>query len=88
MSDHQNIILPPGHSIVTHQDGTIEVVAGGERLTKTLAFRITPTEFVSLQPFIDTFPNGSVTTAMRWLIDQPVVRDEIRRRVTASRTPA
>lgn len=81
-------ILPPGHSIVTRPDGTIEVVADGERLTKTIAFRVTPTEFVALQPFIDTFPNGAVTTAMRWLIQQPAVKEEMRRQVAASRTPA
>ena len=87
-SDHPDIKVPYGHTIVVGEDGAIEVVATGERLTKTIAFRVTATEQVALLPFFESFPNGSMTTAMRWLLDQPTIKAEMAARVAASRIHA
>lgn len=87
-SDHPDIKVPYGHTILVGEDGAIEVVATGERLTKTIAFRVTVTEFVALMPFFESFPNGSMTTAMRWLLDQPAIKAEMAARVAASRIHA
>lgn len=86
MSDNAPIIVPAGMEIITHPDGTLEVVASTEIRSKTIAFRLTPTELVNLQPFLDTFPEGSATQAMRWLLAEPGVRALMVVRVASTRS--
>lgn len=76
-----NIILPPGFVLIDNPDGTQEVVAMGERLNKTVAFRVTASEYMALLPFFEAFPGGRGSVALRWLVSQPEVMDVIRRKV-------
>lgn len=78
--------VPPGFKVVEAPDGTVEVVKGDERLSRTVSFRLTPSEYVELMPFIDTFTNGSVTEAFRWLMADPAVKSAMTRRVQSSRS--
>lgn len=79
------IVLPPGYHMVTKQDGTTAVEPTGEVLTRTVAWRVTPTDYADLKVFFETFPNGSVAQAMRFLMDHPEVRAVMASRVAASR---
>jgi hypothetical protein len=84
----QRVKIPPGTTLITHEDGTLEVIANGERLSKTVAFRVSPSEYVELIPLFETFTNGSVTQAMRWLLQEDEVRRVIADRVGRFRSPA
>lgn len=88
MSDAPHIKIPPGHVLIEQPDGSFEVIASGEKLTKTIGVRVTPSEFVDLMPFMETFPNASMALGMRWLLAHPTVMAAMAERVAASRSPA
>lgn len=88
MTEVPNIKIPAGHLLVEQGDGSFEVVASGERLTKTIGFRVTPSEYVDLLPFMETFPNASMAHGLRWLFSDPAVRAVMAARVAAFRSPA
>lgn len=72
MTDQPRFELPPGFRLEATQDG-YRVVPAGERNTKTVAFRTTPTEYMRLMSFVDTFPTRQWGDAFRWLLSQPAV---------------
>lgn len=75
-----NITLPPGFRLVETPTGMV-VEPDGERLTHTVAFRLTPSEYLELLSFFEVFSGGRGSEALRWLLAQPEVRDVITRRV-------
>lgn len=81
------LVIPVGY-ILVERDGEWVVERSDERLSKTVAFRLTPSEWAELMPFFDSFPSGSVTTAMRWLLSQEEVRVTTARHVALSRSNA
>lgn len=52
-----------------------------ERLAHTVAFRLTPTGYLDILPFFETFESAQGSEALRWLLDQPEVQQVIRNRV-------
>lgn len=55
-----------------------------ERLSHTVAFRLTPSEYLKVLPFFESFDGGKGSNALRWLLDQPEVLRLMRDRVEAS----
>lgn len=49
------------------------------KLTHTLAFRITPSEYLELLPFFETFETQG--EGFRWLLSRPEVQELMARRV-------
>ena len=49
------------------------------KLTHTLAFRVTPTEYLNLLPFFETFETQG--EGFRWLLNQPETQALMVRRV-------
>ena len=49
------------------------------RLTHTVAFRLTPGEYLALLPFFEQFERGG-SEGLRWLINHPEVQEVILRR--------
>lgn len=76
-----NVSLPPGFNMVETSPGVWQVIPTGERLTKTVAFRLTPSEYLSMLPFFEVFPDGQQSLALRWLMTQPEVQELISARV-------
>lgn len=77
--------LAPGLQARQLDDGSIYVEQSGERKDQTVAFRVTATEFVQvIQPFVESFPQRQFSVAMRWLLDQPEVKELIERRVRSA----
>lgn len=69
----KQIQVPSGFTVIEHDDGSVEVVRTGVKLCQTVAFRVTAQERAAMQPFIDSFPDGSTSEALRWLICHPAV---------------
>lgn len=67
------IRLAPGLHAVT-RDGVTHIEPSGERRDKTIAFRLTASEYLELQPFIDSFPQRQSGVAIRWLLENDDVR--------------
>lgn len=62
-----------------------------ERLAHTIAFRVTPTEYLELLPFFDCFAGdggGGSSAGLRWLLSQEATKATIRDRVSTQRTGA
>lgn len=88
MTDSPQITVPPGYDLVHNNDGSVMVVRSNEALSRTLAFRVKPSRYVEMLPFIDSFPKGSITMAMHWLLDHPEVKLAMAQRVAETRQPA
>jgi len=86
MSTVPPVIVPAGFRLQEAPGGKFEIVRIDERLSETVAFRLTPSERVTLRPFIDSFASGSIGEALRWLVTHPEVRAVMASRVEASRT--
>ncbi len=80
------VVVPPGFIVQEASDGTLHVVRSDERLTETLTVRIAPSERAALEAFFDTFPGGSVTAALRWLLADAGVQATMARRVVERRS--
>lgn len=78
------IIPPHGYRAVTSDGGVTTFEPTGELLDKTIGWRVTASEYASLLTFVEAFPQRTWSAAMRWLIDQPAVRQEMSQRVAAS----
>ena len=83
-----NVSLPPGFDMVETSPGVYQVVPTGERLTRTVAFRVPPSEYMGLLPFFEAFPGSRGSVALRWLINQPEVQAIMRTRVEAGEVRA
>lgn len=75
------IKLAPGLHAVT-RDGITHIEPSGERRDKTIAFRLTASEYLELQPFIDSFPQRQSGIAIRWLLENEDVRKIMAARIT------
>ena len=62
--------------------GGYEVVASKEPMTKTVAFRLPPSEYGTMMTLVETFPERSWGAALRWLISDDQVRSVIAQRIT------
>ena len=81
--DSTKVSLPPGFRLVETPGGfTLE--RSDEKLTHTVAFRLTPSEYLDILPFFEVFSGGRGSEALRWLLQQDEVRDVISRRVRQS----
>jgi hypothetical protein len=75
--------LAPGLVARQLPDGTTYIEPSGERKTQTVAFRVAPSTYVTLlAPLVDTFPDHQISTAFRWLLEQPAVLDAIRGKIS------
>lgn len=52
-----------------------------ERLTHTVAFRLTPSEYLRVLPFFESFDGGKGSDALRWLLSHEQVQALMRERV-------
>lgn len=53
-----------------------------EHLTHTIAFRVSPSEYLDLLPFFEAFETHLGSEALRWLVRHPGVRQVMSDRVT------
>jgi len=75
-----NIKLPPGMSLRETENG-FEVYVNKEPLTKTVAFRLTASDYVAAMSLVECFPDKSWGAAMRWLLQDATVRAVINERI-------
>ncbi len=81
--------LAPGLVARQLPDGTPYIEPSGERKTQTVAFRVTPSTHAQLiAPLVDSFPDGQISTAFRWLLEHPAVAEVIRRKISESTVAA
>lgn len=73
MSDIPTIKLPPGMTLRETSTG-YEVVASREPMTKTVAFRLSTSEYARVMSLVECFPDKSWGAAMRWLLDDDRVK--------------
>lgn len=57
------------------------VATSGRRYDRTIAMRLADEHAILIDTLRATFPENSVGVAMRWLLDEPAVREAIARRV-------
>lgn len=76
--------LAPGLHARQLEDGTTLVEPSGEHKTHTVAFRLTASGKAELMPFLDTFTNGQIGLAMRWLLEHPDVKRVMEERVAGA----
>ncbi len=69
-------------------DGNFVVVANKEPMTSTIAVRLPASTHAMLLPFVETFPERTLSVALRWLLDDPAVRSTIAGRVERNTTKA
>jgi hypothetical protein len=86
MSMPPKIEVPAGHLLVETEDG-YRVVKSEVLLSKTIAFRLPAAEYASLLPFLESFPQRQWGVAMRWLFEQPEVKDAMQARMKAATRP-
>lgn len=67
-------IAPPGYRLVP--DGPV--------YTETIAFRVTQEQLILLMALRDTFPEHTHAVALRWLLNQRVVKDLINARIMSA----
>lgn len=78
-----DIVLLPNQDLVLDEHDQWRVVTRVERLTNTISFRLTASEYAAVIPFINTFASGS--DAMRHLLFENLkVREVLRERVAAA----
>lgn len=78
-----DIVLLPNQDLVLDEHDQWRVVTRTERLTRTISFRLTDSEYAAVIPYINTFASGS--DAMRHLLfEVPAVREVMRGRVAAA----
>jgi hypothetical protein len=82
----KNLVVPEGY-IAVERDGRVIVERSGETLSKTMAFRVTPSTYSELVPFFESFPDGSPTSAFRWLLEHDDVRALMADRIRAQAKP-
>ncbi len=83
------IQLAPGLVSRELPDGTTYIEPSGERKTQTVAFRVAPSTHAQLiAPLVDSFPDGQISTAFRWLLEHPAVAEVIRRKISESTVAA
>ena len=83
MNDIPTIKLPPGMSLRETATG-YEVIASKEPMTKTVAFRLTTSEYSRIMALVECFPDKSWGAAMRWLLDDDTVKTVINERIAQS----
>jgi len=74
--------VPYGYSVVETKDG-YEVVANGETLSRTIAFRLPASLYADLADLVETFPERSWAAAMRWLVSDSSVNEIISARIAS-----
>jgi len=80
--DPTAIKLAPGlHAVI--RDGITHIEPSGERRDKTISLRLTAGEYLELQPFIESFPERQVGSALRWLLEHDDVRKVMAGRIKA-----
>lgn len=88
MSDAPTIKLPPGMLLREDGAGGYEVVNSKEPMSKTVAFRMTPSNYTIMLNLMETFPERSWGAAFRWLLNHDTVTDVIANRISSSFTLA
>jgi hypothetical protein len=67
--------------LVEGPDGDFEIVKADRALDRTIGFKVTSEEYAAMLPFVESFHECTMSAAMRWLIEQPEVRDVMRHRI-------
>lgn len=80
MNDIPTIKLPPGMTLRETPTG-YEVVASREPMTKTVAFRLSTSEYTRVMALVECFPDKSWGAAMRWLLDDDRVKAVMAERI-------
>jgi hypothetical protein len=78
------IKVPIGMSLVQMSDGSYEVVANHEPMSKTVAFRLPASTYNDVLAFVESFPDKGWGSAMRWLLSEPDVRAKIATKIAES----
>lgn len=81
MADTPKIKLPPGTILEDDGEGGWRVVKTGEPMTNTIAFRLPSSTYATLLPFVDSFPERTLSAALRWLLDDGTVREVMAARI-------
>jgi len=83
VTDIPTIKLPPGMTLRETPTG-YEVVASREPMTKTVAFRLSTSEYTRVMVLVECFPDKSWGAAMRWLLDDDRVKAVMAERIASS----
>ncbi len=67
--------------LVEDGSGGYEIIKSTEVYDKVISFKTTEEVYASLIPFIESFPQQTMSIAMRWLIENDDVRAVMQRRV-------
>lgn len=81
MTTIPNVRVPAGMRVEEDGEGGFVVVPSNEPMQHTIALRVPGSTYASLLPFVDTFPEHTLSVALRWLLDHPTVRDVMADRV-------
>jgi len=81
MNDIPSIKLPAGMTLRETPTG-YEVVASREPMTKTVAFRLSTSEYSRIMALVECFPDKSWGAAMRWLLDDDRVKAIMAERIS------
>lgn len=65
-------------------NGCGSVANMNEHLTHTIAFRVSPSEYLDLLPFFESFETRGGSEALRWLVRHPEVRQVMAEQVTGA----
>ena len=84
MSTVPMIKVPAGFSLVENGDDGWEIVKNAEPMTRTVAFRVTASTYSEALALVESFPDRSWGTALRWLLDDGTVRGVIADRIGRS----
>lgn len=80
MSNIPSIKLPAGMTLRETPTG-YEVIASREPMTKTVAFRLSTSEYSRIMALVECFPDKSWGAAMRWLLEDDRVKTVMAERI-------
>ena len=79
--------VPHGFSLIQTPTG-YEVVANGETMTRTVAFRLPASLYADVAELVETFPQRTFAAALRWMLADEEIRRIIKSRIDARTTQA